>query len=107
MQRSGRFLVLVGIVLGIMAAVAIVLTLNSSTQRVTVVPPKLVKVVVAEQNVPQGIAIVQGAVTTQDWPEEAIRLDIITNTAEVVGKISTTRIVPGQVFVHAMVVDKA
>jgi Flp pilus assembly protein CpaB len=106
MQRSGRLLIIIGLVLGVLAAAAIIATLNTNTNRPAPVV-KLVKVVIAQQNVSLGSAVPAGAVTTADWPEEAVRPDTITDTNQVIGQIATVPIVPGQVLVRGMIVDKA
>jgi pilus assembly protein CpaB len=106
MQRSGRLLILIGLILGALAAAAIIVTLNTNNNQ----PPpvvKLVKVVIAQQSVALGTAIPTGAVSVAEWPEDAVRPEMLTDTNQVVGQISTVPIVPGQEIVRGMIVDKA
>src|SRR5689334_6235465 len=106
MQRSGRLLIIIGLILGALAAAAIIATLNTNNNQ----PPpvvKLVKVVIAQQSVALGTAIPAGAVSLAEWPEDAVRPEMLTDTNQVVGQVSTVPIAPGQVIVRGMIVDKA
>src|SRR5438552_3191742 len=105
MQRSGRLLIIIGLILGALAAAAIVATLNTAPPPPPVV--KLVKVVIAQQSVALGTAVPAGAVSLAEWPEDAVRPEMLTDTTQVVGQVSTVPIVPGQVIVRGMIVDKA
>src|SRR5439155_16949150 len=105
MQRSARLLILLGLLLGAAAMVAIATALNSNTPR-TVEAPLVAKVVVSQQAIAINTRILTGAVTLADWPLQALRPDTITDTEDVIGKISTTPIVPGQMIVSGMLVDK-
>ena len=105
MPRSGRLLIVMGLLLGILAMVAIVTYLNNTTR--TIPPPVLVKVVVSQQNILINTRILTGAVTLADWPPESVRPDTVTDLADVIGKLSTTAIVPGQMIVTGMLIDKA
>jgi pilus assembly protein CpaB len=106
MTRSGRLLIILGLLLGVLAMVAIVTFLNNST-RAAPPPPPLAKVVVSVQNIPLNTRIVTGAVALGDWPPESVRPDTVLDLDEVIGKLSTTAIVPGQMIVTGMLVDKS
>jgi len=105
MPRSGRLLIIMGLLLGVLAMVAIVTYLNNTTR--TVPPPVLARVVVSQQNIPINTRILTGAVALADWPPESVRPDTVTDVGDVIGKLSTTSIVPGQMIVTGMVIDKA
>jgi len=106
MTRSGRLLIVMGLLLGVLAMVAIVTYLNNTT-RAAPPPPVLTKVVVSQQNIPINTRILTGAVTLGDWPPESVRPDTVTDVGDVIGKLSTTAIVPGQMIVTGMLVDKS
>ncbi len=101
MQRTGRILIIVGVLLGVLAMVVVAVWIQS----IQPPPPQpKVQVVVSQQTIPIYQPIVTGAVALQEYPADLVRPDTITDTALVIGKLSNTNIVPGQVIVRSMIV---
>ncbi len=114
MQR-GRLLILVGLLLLLgTAALFFVLNRNSASQGAPTpaanVPPtqvNLTKIVIAVQPLPRGIAIPAEAVTLANWPASNLFEGVITDTAQVVGKLARYDISQGQPILTTLIAPDA
>jgi Flp pilus assembly protein CpaB len=114
MQR-GRLLILVGLLLLLgTAALFFVLNRNSASQGAPTpaanVPPtqvNLTKIVIAVQPLPRGIAIPAEAVTLANWPANNLFEGVITDTAQVVGKLARYDISQGQPILTTLIAPDA
>ncbi len=104
MQRSGRILILLGIVLGGLALVASFIALNPERNRATV--EAQVKVVVARRLILPRTAITSDTLTIAEWPAASAPRGVYTDTELLVGKLATTQIAEGQAILPGMVIDK-
>ncbi|MBI1801610.1 MAG: Flp pilus assembly protein CpaB [Chloroflexi bacterium] len=105
MQRSGRILIALGLILGLAALFVILFTFGGPT-KATGPEIKFAKVVVVQRTIPMRAPIEASALTVADWPEDAVPPDTYSDPSEIVGKLAATPLVKGQVIVPALIVDK-
>jgi len=106
MRRGGRILILLGIILGGITAVAAFFVLTTRTSAAPAVTSTH-QVVVAQQNIPMHALIPAGAMLLVDWPDDvALPRGAFGNMISVTNKLSATPIEIGQVMVASMIIDK-
>jgi pilus assembly protein CpaB len=107
MRRGGRILILLGLVLGLITAVAAFAVLSQSRSQAGAVQVKTVRVVIAQQNIPLHAPIPASALTLYEWPEDMqLPRNTYTDISQVSGKLTKTPIAIGQLVSADMVVDK-
>ncbi len=107
MQRGGRILIVLGVLLGVISFAAAFIVLSSKPTEGATPQIKTVKVVIAQQNIPLHTPIPASALTVYDWPEDVqLPRGTFTDTTIVAGRLSKTDIAIGQVVDSDMVVDK-
>lgn len=104
MRRGGRVLILLGIILGMIAAGGMFLIL--STQQAPPPPVVTRSVVIAVQNIIARNEISVAALGKADYPENSIPRGAFDRVEDVSGKLALTTIVPGQIILDQMVIDK-
>jgi pilus assembly protein CpaB len=107
MRRGGRILIIIGVLLGLLAAVAAVFILQQKPEQPVVptvltpiVPTK--QVVVAVQDIPQGSAITPDALRLEEHPEDTLPPGAVTTLEETQGKVTAVQIFRGQVLLSKM-----
>jgi Flp pilus assembly protein CpaB len=108
MRRSGRTLILIGLLLAVgTVAVAILLSQRTSAPKPTPTPPpaETVKVVIAVQPIPRGGRIITGAVDLFDWPASRKPPEAMSDTGRAIGQYSRTDIIPGMPILPKMIAD--
>ena len=106
MRRSGRTLILIGLLLAVgTVAVAILWSQRTSAPKPTPTPPpeETVKVVIAVQSIPRGGRIISGAVDLVDWPASRKLPDSMSDTSRAIGKFSKIDIAPGMPILPGMI----
>lgn len=109
MRRGGRIMMIFGLVLGIITAIATLFILRTSRPVVpdeTAMAVTLQPVVVAFQPIPPYQPIPADAIGIREWPADTVPPDVVTDTTTVVGKLPSTRVYPGQVILQSMLIDK-
>lgn len=109
MRRGGRIMMIFGLVLGIITAIATLFILRTSRpvasgEAISTVP--LQPVVVAYQPIEPYQPIPADAIGIREWPADTIPPDVVTDTTTIAGKLPTTRIYPGQIILQSMLIDK-
>jgi len=106
MRRSGRTLILIGLLLAVgTVAVAILLSQRTSAPKPTPTPPpaETVKIVIAVQPIPRGGRIITGAVDLFDWPAARKPPEAMSDTGRAIGKFSKLDISPGMPILPGMI----
>lgn len=106
-MRSGRILILLGLVLAIGAAGLSFLILQNAASGQEQVEVERRPVVVAIQPVEARSAIPPDAVRVEQWPVDIAPSTALTQTAQVAGQLTVGPIFPGQPILDSMIVDKA
>ncbi|HBY95172.1 MAG: Flp pilus assembly protein CpaB [Ardenticatenaceae bacterium] len=109
MRRGGRIMMIFGLVLGIITAIATLFILRTSRpasgeEAAAAVP--LQPVVVAYQPIEPYQPILADAIGIREWPADTLPPDVVTDTTTVAGKLSSTRVYPGQIILQSMLIDK-
>ncbi len=106
-MKRGRFLILIGIILGLVTTVAVFLILRSPEKEAagpTEVPKQ--KVLIAVQNIGQAQPIDPAAVELREMEQSQVPPDAVMSTADIVGKLAAVDIVQGQIIRRDMLTDK-
>jgi Flp pilus assembly protein CpaB len=116
-MRRGRLLIFLGLILGIGAAVIVLLALGQ--QQAPPTPPAQVgpveaqptgvptqKVWIALQPVRRGGEFVEGTLGLRDWPTSNVPPDVIGDAAETIGRVATTDVVQGMPILRSMLAEK-
>jgi len=106
MRRSGRLLILVGIVLAVITAGTTLFILRRQPKGAATPVTPMASVVVAFQNIDAHVPVPPDAVGVKQWPADSIPPGAIQNPADVTGKLTRSPIFPGQILLKAMLVDK-
>lgn len=104
MRRGGRILILLGILLGMIAAGGTFLVLSNQEAPAPAVPTR--SIVIAVQNIAARTEIPVGALGKADYPADKIPPGAFERSEDVTGKLAITSIVPGQIILSQMIVDK-
>lgn len=106
-MKRGRILILIGIILGLVATVAVFLILRSPAKE-TAGPAEVPKqkVLIAVQNIGQAQPIDPAAVELREIEQSQVPPDAVMSTADIVGKLAAVDIVQGQIIRRDMLTDK-
>src|SRR5512143_3413533 len=104
MQRSGRILILLGILLGGLALIASFIALNPDRNRPPEVPTT--KVVVAKRTIAPRAVVTTDTVGLADWPAASVPRGALTDTVDALNRLAATQIAEGQVILPGMLIDK-
>lgn len=102
MRRRSRLLLIIGILLAVVAGLAVFRLLQQQPQTAEPPPVTTRKVAVAVQDVVYGTIIDPAAVEMRDWPIDTAPADAVANTADLSGKYAKTAIFAGQVMQSKM-----
>jgi Flp pilus assembly protein CpaB len=106
MKRGGRILIILGVVLGGITAVAAFFVMSTRTSAAPAVT-RTHQVVIAQQQIPIHSPIPPGAMLLVEWPDDvALPRDAFTDIISVSNKLSATPIEIGEVMVQNMIIDK-
>jgi pilus assembly protein CpaB len=118
MSRNVLLLLLLVLVLGGGAAVLLLMQQQSAPPappvdalpiqepQFTPIPPvEFVEIVIATQELPRGIVIPEDGIALRPWPKEALPVNSIDNTREVVGRIARTDIAREAPVLSTQLVD--
>jgi pilus assembly protein CpaB len=110
MRGRGRLLIVLGVILGLVAAGGVLYVMMQGAQPPPTAPPPevgvpMTQVLVALQNIPRGEEITPDLVGTRDWPRDNVPPDIIADEAELIGKVAKTEIFQGQPIVRSMLTE--
>lgn len=111
MRRGGRIMMIFGLVLGIITAVATLILLRTArpvAPEEVATPVPLQPVVVAFQLIEPYQQIPPDAIGIREWPADAVAAltDVVTDVTTVANKLASSRIYPGQVILAPMLIDK-
>src|SRR5439155_18032172 len=99
MRRGGRVIMVLGVVLGAITAIALFIVLNTRPSSAPA-PTKTVSVVIAQQNIAMHAPIPASALTLYEWPDDIqLPKDTYTDIVSLTNKLTTTPIAIGQVIV--------
>ena len=107
MRRSGRIIMLLGLVLGLITAglafyfLFIVPPVSPTSQAV-----ETVQIIVAEQPIAPRGTIQRNQVNPKSWPKEFVPPGAITDVTRVVNRLAATRIEQGQPIVATMLISR-
>ena len=102
-RRKGRFVMLAGVILAVVAGGAAFYTINQAQQKASETGATKVKVVVAVAAIPARVAVKPGDVTTREVPLDDTNANgIITDPNQVVGRIAAVTILQGQLVTTNM-----
>ncbi len=104
MRRGGRILILLGILLGMLAAGGTFIVL--STQQAPAPPVETRAIVIAVQNILSRTEIPVAALGKAEYPVNNIPQGAFERIEDVSGKLALTNIVPGQIILPQMLIDK-
>ncbi len=105
MTSAGRILFLIGILISLAAGAAVFISLSLNQPKPVEVPTT--KLVVAFQEVAPRSEIVPGHVGVAEWPKALpTPVGAFTQPDQVIGKLATASLSPGQPITAKMVVDK-
>lgn len=105
MRGSGRIFVILGILLAIIAGIAVFVVLANAEPQPETVPTT--KVVFAIQQIPARSEISPDQIGEFDWPQTVqVPLGAFENPGDVVGKISKNPIYAGQPIINEMLISK-
>lgn len=109
MRRGGMILIIVGIVLALITALAAVFILQQKPQQPAAAPGAMPtpevpmsQVVVAVQDIPEGEAIPPDALRMEDRPTSTLPPEAVENIEEVQGKVAAVQIFRGQILQKQM-----
>lgn len=103
MRRGGRILIVFGLLLGLVTALA---TFSFLANQTPVEPIATRPVVIAAQNIAGRGEISTGMLTIANFPSDSAPPDAFTNLSDVIGQIALYPIYQGQVIVPRMVLTK-
>ncbi len=104
MRHGGRILVLLGLILGVVAAGGTFLVVSSSQPQGVQLPTR--SVVIAQQNIPARTEISPSSIGKGEWPEAYLPVGAYQNTGDVSGKLAVETIHQGQIILPGMLIDK-
>jgi len=110
MRGRGRLLIVLGVILGLVAAGGVLYVMMQGAQPPPTAPPPEVavpttQILVAIQNIPRGSEISADSVEFRDWPANNVPPDVIADEAELIGKVVKTDIFQGQPIVRSMLTE--
>lgn len=109
MRGRGRLLIVLGVILGLVAAGGVLYVMMQGAQPPTAPPPEVVvpttQILVAIQNIPRGSEISADAVELRDWPANNVPPDVIADESELIEKVAKTDIFQGQPIVRSMLTE--
>lgn len=110
MRGRGRLLIILGVILGLVAAGGVLYVMMQGAQPPPTAPPPEVavpttQILVAIQNIPRGSEISADSVEFRDWPANNVPPDVIADEAELIGKVVKTDIFQGQPIVRSMLTE--
>ncbi|TEU17038.1 MAG: Flp pilus assembly protein CpaB [Anaerolineales bacterium] len=110
MRGRGRLLIILGVILGLVAAGGVLYVMMQGAQPPPTAPPPEVavpttQILVAIQNIPRASEILADSVEFRDWPANNVPPDVIADEAELIGKVVKTDIFQGQPIVRAMLTE--
>jgi Flp pilus assembly protein CpaB len=110
MRGRGRLLIVLGVILGLVAAGGVLYVMMQGAEAPPTAPPPGVEVpttqiIVAAQNIARGSEISEDLVTRRDWPAGSEPPDIVADEAELIGKLAKTDIFQGQPIVRSMLTE--
>jgi Flp pilus assembly protein CpaB len=110
MRGRGRLLIVLGVILGLVAAGGVIYVMMQGAQPPPTAPPPEVavpttQILVAIQNIPRGSEISADSVEFRDWPANNVPPDVIADEAELIGKVVKTDIFQGQPIVRSMLTE--
>jgi Flp pilus assembly protein CpaB len=110
MRGRGRLLIVLGVILGLVAAGGVLYVMMQGAQPPPTTPSPEVtvpttQIIVAAQNIPRGSEISEDTVTRRDWPAGSEPPDVIADEAELIGKVAKTDIFQGQPILRSMLTE--
>ncbi|MBI5878169.1 MAG: Flp pilus assembly protein CpaB [Chloroflexi bacterium] len=105
MQRSGRVLILLGILLGGLALIASFVFLNPDRNRAQV-EVQTTKVVVARRAIAPRATVTTDTIGLADWPTASVPRGALTDPVDAYNRLAATQIAEGQVILPGMLIDK-
>jgi pilus assembly protein CpaB len=110
MRGRGRLLIVLGVILGLVAAGGVLYVMMQGAQPTPTAPPSEVvvpttQIIVAAQNIPRGSEITADLVARRDWPAGSEPPDVIAEEAELIGKVAKTDIFQGAPIVRSMLTE--
>ena len=103
-NRRGKFVIIVGVVLAVVAGGAAFYLINQAQQSASQGPAQKVQVVVAAQIIPARTPIQPGAIVLRELPlDEASQVGIIKDPAQLAGKVLAIPVAVGQPIYSNMI----
>jgi Flp pilus assembly protein CpaB len=111
MRGRGRLLIVLGVLLGLIAAGGVLYVMMQGAQPTPTTPSPEVavpttQIIVAAQNIPRGSKMSEELVTRRDWPAGSEPPDVIADEAELLGKVASIDIYQGQPIVRSMLAEE-
>lgn len=100
MQRGGRVLILLGLILGVITGGMVFMITRAPAPKVETVP-----VVVAAQDIPERVIIEPSMLEIKQWPAETAPPGAVSRVEDVIGKASQTRIFNGEPILTPKLVE--
>lgn len=110
MRGRGRLLIVLGVILGLVAAGGVLYVMMQGAQPPPTAPPPeavvpTTQIIVAAQNIPRGSEITPDLVTRRDWPAGSEPPGGIADEAELIGKVVKTEVFQGAPIVRSMLTE--
>ena len=109
MRGRGRLLIVLGVILGLVAAGGVLYVMMQGAQPPPTAPPPeavpTTQIIVAAQNIPRGSEITPDLVARRDWAVGSEPPDAIADEAELIGKLAKTDIFQGAPIVRSMLTE--
>lgn len=101
MQRGGRLLIILGLILGIITGFLVYTSTRQPEAEKVVTKP----VVVAAVDISERVGIEAPMLAIKEWPADALPMDSISKIEDAVGKASLTKIYAGEPIMKGKLVD--
>ena len=95
MRRTGLLFIILGLLLAVLSGVGVFRLLQQQAAPAPT-PVPAARIVVAAQDIPDRTAVQASMLTLKDWPQDMVPVGATTESQDLIGKITSGRIVAGE-----------
>lgn len=100
MQRGGQVLIVLGLILGLIAAILVFVATRAPAPKIETRP-----VVVALQAIPDRVTLQAPMLGVKEWPADSVPADALSDIKDAMGKATQTKIFAGEPILGVMLID--